>query len=238
MVRFMIEEVLSFRCQVLSRAGRAGSLPRPLTSNFTLYTSNSADGRLYKQTQFPGLAVFGWPAPPGAPAARTNKPNFPDCGFRIPDSRQTCGTPPAACRTEGRLYKQTQLVGAKRAKQTQSAPAEKNRWGKRDPKRDLPRLGARPTLQGVQLHQTNPISWRSRAGRGLRNGARTSCTNKANSWRCRAGTSNPCAGAQGRLYEEPIVPNKANSPERIAPNKPNSDRGHVRLKSCMGKELW
>jgi len=99
MVRFMIEEVLSFRCQVLSRAGRAGSLPRPLTSNFTLYTSNSADGRLYKQTQFPGLAVFGWPAPPGAPARAYKQTQFPR--LRISDSRFKTDLRDAPCGLPG-----------------------------------------------------------------------------------------------------------------------------------------
>jgi hypothetical protein len=49
---------------------------------------------------------------------------FFDCGLRIADSGQTCGgtarssLPPRAC--AGRLYKQTQLAGANRAKRTQS----------------------------------------------------------------------------------------------------------------------
>ncbi len=51
-----------------------------------------------------------------------NEANSPiaDFGLRIADSRQTCGgTPPAGRRARGRLYKQTQLAGANRAKRTQ-----------------------------------------------------------------------------------------------------------------------
>jgi hypothetical protein len=81
----MIEKVSSVKCQVLSRAGRAGSLPRPLTSDLTLQTpggtpapkayrakqSQLAGGagrdavRLYKQTQFPARRVGRGPGDGG-----------------------------------------------------------------------------------------------------------------------------------------------------------------------------
>jgi len=57
--------------------------------------------------------------------------------------------------------------GTERAKQTQFAPAQRTRWGKRDPKRDLSRLGARPTLRVGAIAPNKPNSQPGRqAGQG------------------------------------------------------------------------
>jgi len=63
-----------------------------------------------------------------------NKPNFQpgQPTGRVPRGRESA--------------KQSQS-GGDCAKQSQFARLEGNRWGQRDPKRDLSRLGARPTLQ-------------------------------------------------------------------------------------------
>ncbi len=114
------------------------------------------------------------------------------------------------------MNKQSQLAGGagrdavRPYKQTQFGVPSREEGCRRG--QTKPNLGGLGHLgDGVEgFVQTNPIM-----------------QNEANSEGCRAGTPNPFAVAQGRLYEEPIVP-----------NKPNSDRGHVRGKSCTGKELW
>jgi hypothetical protein len=54
----MIEEVLSVKCQVLSRAGQARSLPRPLTSNSALRASAKSPAKSLVQTK-PNLGNMG-----------------------------------------------------------------------------------------------------------------------------------------------------------------------------------
>jgi len=206
----MIEEVLSLKCQVSSRASQAGSLcgspasnftlhtsnsaegrsrqTKPIggsfkcrvsgvekgktvvwASNFTLYTSNSADGRLYKQTQ-----LGGTPAAPCRPGpARTGCPNKPNSARSRRDSpyKQTQFSPAGWAggvvagayrakqtqfrgtgRSEGRLYKQSQLAGASHAKQTQFLPSC--------------RSGDRRSQEG-QSCQTKPIGGRSNVRQDL-----------------------------------------------------------------------
>jgi len=56
-----------------------------------------------------------------------------------------------------------------RAKQSQSAPGEEAWWGKWDPKRDLPRLGARSTLRADFAAPNKPNSARPPLGRNGQN---------------------------------------------------------------------
>jgi hypothetical protein len=82
-------EVPSVKCQVLSRAGRAsspGSLP---TSNFTLHTSDSAEGRSCQTNPIPGYAGGTRPGGMGSGTNRAKQSQFYDCGFRIADWRSS-----------------------------------------------------------------------------------------------------------------------------------------------------
>jgi hypothetical protein len=127
----MVEDILSVKCQVLSRAGRAGSLPRPLTSNLTLQPSGpapAAEGHSY-QTK-PTSPAGGRPKGPGYPTdplfyhstipircrSCQTKPmsrlRISDCGLRTDLLREG----PAPCLPRGRTghrrtkcAKQTQL---------------------------------------------------------------------------------------------------------------------------------
>ena len=109
----MIEEVLSVKCQVLSRAGWAGSLPRPIASNLTLQTSGgtpAAEGLSYQTKPIPSRNAHRFTillfhhsspmmivpnkanSPGGAGLSCTNKPNFRQSGES--PGGETCETNP------------------------------------------------------------------------------------------------------------------------------------------------
>jgi hypothetical protein len=116
-------EVPSVKCQVGQAGRQVPGVFLLQTSRFTLQTRPKAVRA--KQTQFPatpgGRGSGGW----GRGPIVRNKANstIADFGLRIGDRAQPCGWPP----DHGQLYKQTQLAGANRAKQSQFSPRRQDR---------------------------------------------------------------------------------------------------------------
>ncbi len=93
-------EVSSVKCQVLSRASRApspGSLP---TSNFTLHTSNSAEGRSCKTKPIRDLQAD--PMDPAAAAVYRPHPDAPRLGCRLAGWERCAEKKPASLLAGGR----------------------------------------------------------------------------------------------------------------------------------------
>jgi hypothetical protein len=153
----MIEKVLSVKCQVLSRASRAGSLCGSPASNFTLYTSNSAEGRSCKTNPIarsgaprrcpatPGATRPGgrgargkcakrtqFPAGPGGTGANgccTNKPN--PCRYADPE----IGVPGRANAQNEAKLRQAGIPGGWRAREVAIVRNEPNLAGPPAPRR-------------------------------------------------------------------------------------------------------
>jgi hypothetical protein len=184
----MIEEVLRVKCQVLSRASRAGSHPRPLTSNFTLQT-------------------FG-----GTPAAEglscQTKPIHP----AVPGSVVQTNPISAAMPIRGSVFPGGQIVRNKaklaragvsgrrgieqtnRAKQTQFADCGFTKACR------LPPGLARPVVQTnpigrSEMRETNPILGRARRDKAWRITAAEA--NRATSPRCPASGNKPNCPKRG-----------------------------------------
>jgi len=190
----MIEEVLSVKCQVLSRASPPGSLPRPLTSSLTLPTCGgtpAAEGLSYQTN--PNLRGRDG-------ARRTNKPNLATWhGHLARGSQSWAGRP-------------CHYVPIRRSAFPEGLSCETNpichlaRWDPQNPSR-----------------QTKPISpGRCRAGTPNLRGAdyaKQTQFRRDTAWGTRAGVrlcqTKPNLGGLGYL-EERDTGHRAN-----APNKPN-----------------
>jgi hypothetical protein len=204
----MIEEVLSAKCQVLGRASRTGSLPRPLTSVLALQTCGGtpAAGGLSCETKpIPATRHTHHPTIPARrPSCQTNPIRGSSTGVREAIMRNkaklgragTYGQRPSPC-----TRRQSRPAGAiepNRAKQTQFAPAQNDRWGIPHSARECDcakqtQFGPGQWLRRDRMCETKPKdrSRQSVAGSRLYKQTQFAGANRATSPRCPASGNKP-----------------------------------------------
>jgi hypothetical protein len=212
-VRFMIEEVLSVKSQVLSPTSRTGRPSRglpPRTLHFTLPTG-CRRGFLYKRSQFPGSARRGGAQGRGTRGNCAKRTQFAADGRRTPSSRpKALAMPP--------------VTGARARNKANSSPGPGGGGSETCETNPIWLVGRRPGKGNAQNEPNSPA-----APAGTRLGGRGVLYKQTQLLRY----ADPEIGVPGRA----ILRNKANRLEPIVRNKPNLVRraGPRRGETCETK---